>query len=137
MRSPYSRLNPHHIVTLPLQEALQYYDTPRNIKEALDTSTTGPSINPYGNYDVPHQGLQPIPVVKKSCGCIMKLMPTVSLKGFLLSSVILTFLGTLVKNISICGIETYQTLMPYHILPGQLASTAQTLPRVSLIQALQ
>ena len=67
---------------MPLQEALQYYDTPRNIKEALDSSTTvTPFVNPYGNYDVPHQGTQPIPVVKKSCGCIMKLAPTVKQKG--------------------------------------------------------
>ena len=30
---------------------------------------------PYGNYDVPHAGLAPIPVFRKACGCIMKLVP--------------------------------------------------------------
>ena len=30
---------------------------------------------PYGNYDVPHAGLAPIPVFRKACGCIMKLIP--------------------------------------------------------------
>ena len=30
---------------------------------------------PYGNYDVPHSGLAPIPVFRKTCGCVMKLVP--------------------------------------------------------------
>jgi hypothetical protein len=67
---------------------MQNYDTPRSIKEALDISAnlsgihpvTNP-VNPYGNYDVPHPGSQPIPVFKKSCGCIMKLVPTIKQKG--------------------------------------------------------
>jgi hypothetical protein len=67
------------------QEAMQNYDTPRNLKEALELSENlsgaGP-INPYGNYDVPHPGSQPIPVFKKSCGCIMKLVPTIKQKGW-------------------------------------------------------
>ena len=34
---------------------------------------------PYGNYDVPHAGLAPIPVFRKTCGCIMKLVPQTNL----------------------------------------------------------
>ena len=63
---------------------MQNYDTPRNIKDALELSASlsgsGP-VNPYGNYDVPHPGSQPIPVFKKPCGCIMKLVPTIKQKG--------------------------------------------------------
>ena len=33
---------------------------------------------PYGNYDIPHAGTAPIPVFRKQCGCIMKLVPEVS-----------------------------------------------------------
>ena len=33
---------------------------------------------PYGNYDVPHAGLAPIPVFRKTCGCVMKLVPQMS-----------------------------------------------------------
>ena len=63
---------------------MQNYDTPRNIKDALELSASlsgsGP-VTPYGNYDVPHPGSQPIPVFKKPCGCIMKLVPTIKQKG--------------------------------------------------------
>jgi len=57
------------------KDALMNYDTPRNLKEIIDSSESSrPSgINPMGNYDIPHPGSQPIPVFKKQCGCIMKL----------------------------------------------------------------
>lgn len=56
---------------LSRQEAMQFYDTPRSVKEALLENTHQP---PYGNYDIPHQGAAPIPVFRKQCGCIMKLV---------------------------------------------------------------
>ena len=49
------------------QEAMQFYDTPRNVREAIEC----PPPNPLGNYDYPTAG--PLPVFRKPCGCIMKL----------------------------------------------------------------
>ena len=71
---------------------MQFYDTPKSIKQALSASelnqnrqkeNTSSQDNvqdkafsgPYGNYDVPHAGLAPIPVFRKTCGCVMKLVP--------------------------------------------------------------
>lgn len=72
---------------------MQFYDTPKSIREALaamepniseasNTAERGndggsqPMVNqfagPYGNYDIPSA---PIPVFRKMCGCIMKLVP--------------------------------------------------------------
>ena len=48
------------------QEALQFYDTPRNVREAMERSGGG-----MGNYDVPQPGL--LPVFRKNCGCVLKL----------------------------------------------------------------
>jgi len=51
------------------QEAMQFYDTPRNVREAIESSQyTGP----MANYDIPTAG--PLPVFRKPCGCIMKLV---------------------------------------------------------------
>ena len=80
------------------QEALQFYDTPRSVREALSAMDTDLVVSaesildvggktsccsnnfagPYGNYDIPHAGMAPIPVFRKQCGCIMKLVPEVS-----------------------------------------------------------
>ena len=80
------------------QEALQFYDTPKSIKQALGTSDTqfgevpqpkeksesqctekvNDFAGPYGNYDIPHAGTAPIPVFRKACGCVMKLIPQVN-----------------------------------------------------------
>jgi len=49
------------------QEAMQFYDTPRNVREAIESS----QMNGMGNYDIPTAG--PLPVFRKPCGCIMKL----------------------------------------------------------------
>ena len=49
------------------QEAMQFYDTPRNVREAIEC----PPPNPLGNYEYPTAG--PLPVFRKPCGCIMKL----------------------------------------------------------------
>ena len=46
---------------------MQFYDTPRNVREAIEC----PPPNPLGNYDYPTAG--PLPVFRKPCGCIMKL----------------------------------------------------------------
>ena len=72
---------------------MQFYDTPKSVREALasmdanatDASNTAESrsesgghtlvnqfAGPYGNYDIPSA---PIPVFRKMCGCIMKLVP--------------------------------------------------------------
>jgi hypothetical protein len=90
-------MNVHNSITAISQEAMQNYDTPRSIKDTLDrgdaqpvdpmvqpVAVSGQPVNPFGNYDVPHPGSQPIPVFKKSCGCIMKLGPTIKQKGFFL-----------------------------------------------------
>ena len=52
------------------QEAIQFYDTPRNL--FLETTQMqAPPVGPYANYDMPQL---PIPVYRKPCGCIMKLI---------------------------------------------------------------
>ena len=48
------------------QDAMQFYDTPRNL--FLEST---PVQGPYANYDTPQQ---PMPVYRKPCGCIMKLI---------------------------------------------------------------
>lgn len=51
------------------KEAMQFYDTPRNVREAIESSQfTGP----LANYDIPTAGA--LPVFRKPCGCIMKLV---------------------------------------------------------------
>ena len=78
---------------LPFQEALQFYDTPRSVREALGSTkgiqpqcedklsvaqhneTNSAFSGPYANYDVPHPGAAPTPVFRKACGCVMKLVP--------------------------------------------------------------
>ena len=82
-----------HPINISLQEALQFYDTPKSIRQALTTLDANSDnqdlckINtknidqanafagPYGNYDIPHAGAAPVPVFRKACGCIMKLVP--------------------------------------------------------------
>ncbi|XP_023324985.1 uncharacterized protein LOC111698786 [Eurytemora carolleeae] len=51
------------------QDALQFYDTPRNIKEALGSSHQSQKDG-MGNYDIPGD---PLPVFTKPCGCLMRL----------------------------------------------------------------
>lgn len=60
---------------------MQFYDTPRNVKEVLQCQQQFNSSQPvsngqanlaYGNYDFPQHAA--LPVYKKQCGCIMKLM---------------------------------------------------------------
>ena len=63
-RSNSSRVRPNFC---HFQEAMQFYDTPRNVREAIEC----PPPNPMGNYDYPTAG--PLPVFRKPCGCIMKL----------------------------------------------------------------
>ena len=78
-----------------LQEALQLYDTPKSIRQALtgsdnysdnsnfnkahceitNTDPCKPFSGPYANYDIPHAGAAPVPVFRKACGCMMKLVP--------------------------------------------------------------
>merc|ERR1719189_1514583 len=50
------------------QGELQFYDTPRNLLNDVNTTSVPDS---YGNYDTPQQ---PLPVYRKPCGCIMKLI---------------------------------------------------------------
>ena len=60
---------------------MQLYDTPRSLKEALaasyapkQTQSSHPPIEgAFGNYDFPQSGA-PLPVYRKPCGCIMKLV---------------------------------------------------------------
>ena len=40
------------LTSLSLQEAMQFYDTPRNVREAIEC----PPPNPLGNYDYPTAG---------------------------------------------------------------------------------
>ena len=58
------------------QEALQLYDTPRNVREAIEAAhaQTEASLGftgPMGNYDTPAAGA--LPVFRKPCGCVLKL----------------------------------------------------------------
>ena len=46
---------------------MQLYDTPKNVAVKF--------MGPYANYDVPHPGEAPVPVFRKACGCLMKLVP--------------------------------------------------------------
>ena len=50
------------------QGELQFYDTPRNLLNDIPATSVADS---YGNYDTPQQ---PLPVYRKPCGCIMKLI---------------------------------------------------------------
>ena len=51
------------------QEALQFYDTPRNVREAIECANYQGGM---GNYDIPLAGA-PLPVFRKPCGCVLKL----------------------------------------------------------------
>lgn len=53
-----------------LQDAMQFYDTPRAL---MQEQVEIPDSNTNANYDTPQQ---PLPVYKKPCGCIMKLVKT-------------------------------------------------------------
>ena len=59
------------------QEALQLYDTPRNVREAIEAAhaqteaSLGGFTGPMGNYDTPAAGA--LPVFRKPCGCVLKL----------------------------------------------------------------
>ena len=55
------------------QEALQFYDTPRNVREAIEAAQSqgGAFTGPMGNYDTPQAGA--LPVFRKPCGCVLKL----------------------------------------------------------------
>ena len=55
-------------LSIYFQGELQFYDTPRNL---LNDIPTAPVPDSYGNYDTPQQ---PLPVYRKPCGCIMKLV---------------------------------------------------------------
>ena len=50
------------------QEALQFYDTPRNVREAMERVS---QLDGMGNYDIPQAGV--LPVFRKPCGCVLKL----------------------------------------------------------------
>merc|ERR1712079_261496 len=50
------------------QEALQFYDTPRNVREAIECANYQGGM---GNYDIPLSGA--LPVFRKPCGCVLKL----------------------------------------------------------------
>ena len=52
------------------QDALQFYDTPRNLL-IENAPVQQQLVGPYANYDMPQQ---PLPVYRKPCGCIMKLI---------------------------------------------------------------
>ncbi len=58
---------------------MQFYDTPKSLKEAAYFAQTGQEFpgnsksGPFANYDVPKEG-PPMPVFRKPCGCIMKLV---------------------------------------------------------------
>ena len=51
-----------------LQEGMQFYDTPRTLMQEQPESQ-----GQFANYDTPQQ---PLPVYKKPCGCVMKLVKT-------------------------------------------------------------
>ena len=53
-------------------EAMQLYDTPKSVKQGTRF------LGPYANYDIPHPGENPVPVFRKACGCLMKLVPVSS-----------------------------------------------------------
>ena len=53
---------------LIIQDAMQFYDTPRTLMQDLEIQG-----GTFANYDTPQQ---PLPVYKKPCGCIMKLVKT-------------------------------------------------------------
>ena len=55
-----------------MQDAMQFYDTPRALMQDLEIQGNG-SGGTFANYDTPQQ---PLPVYKKPCGCIMKLVKT-------------------------------------------------------------
>ena len=61
------------IVSSVPQESLQFYDTPRNVREAMSSPAPNPNMMPgnYGNYDIPNPGS--LPVFRKPCGCVMRL----------------------------------------------------------------
>lgn len=51
---------------------MQFYDTPRALmQEQLEIPDSNSGT--FANYDTPQQ---PLPVYKKPCGCIMKLVKT-------------------------------------------------------------
>ena len=52
------------------QDAMQFYDTPRNLL-IENAPVQQQLVGPYANYDMPQQ---PLPVYRKPCGCIMKLI---------------------------------------------------------------
>ncbi len=51
---------------------MQFYDTPRSLKETTENMSAKFS-GPFANYDMPKEG-PPMPVFRKPCGCIMKLV---------------------------------------------------------------
>ena len=57
-------------VASPTSAAMQFYDTPKTIQEQIEKHS-----GPYANYDVPHPGEAPVPIVQRPCGCIMRLLP--------------------------------------------------------------
>lgn len=57
---------------LGIQEAMQFYDTPRNIREAMAvTARSSDGGDGMGNYDIPNASA--LPVFRKPCGCVMRL----------------------------------------------------------------
>ena len=58
------------LLILFFQDALQFYDTPRNLL-IENAPVQQQLVGPYANYDMPQQ---PLPVYRKPCGCIMKLI---------------------------------------------------------------
>ena len=59
---------PVYKLSIYFQGELQFYDTPRNLLNDIPATSVPDS---YGNYDTPQQ---PLPVYRKPCGCIMKLI---------------------------------------------------------------
>ena len=57
--------------TCASQDPLQFYDTPRSIKESIQEDHQHPPLA-FGNYDFPQNGS--LPVYRKQCGCVIKLV---------------------------------------------------------------
>ena len=64
----YSFIYSYSVLSIYFQGELQFYDTPRNLLNDIPATSVPDS---YGNYDTPQQ---PLPVYRKPCGCIMKLI---------------------------------------------------------------
>ena len=58
-----------------MREALASSDSMQDQQKEVSEMQNTVFAGPYANYDIPHLGAAPIPVFRKSCGCIMNLVP--------------------------------------------------------------